>query len=61
LIQPGLLAGSYAIGSYVDFATTAGFEWWVKQCQEQLLQHGARGLWNDNNEYEVSPAASQQS
>eukprot|EP00730_Choanoeca_flexa_P002433 TRINITY_DN11050_c0_g1_i4.p1 TRINITY_DN11050_c0_g1~~TRINITY_DN11050_c0_g1_i4.p1 ORF type:complete len:476 (+),score=104.87 TRINITY_DN11050_c0_g1_i4:45-1472(+) len=45
-------AGTYAIGSYLDFASQAGFDWWVQQCKEQLLELGAGGLWNDNNEYE---------
>lgn len=45
--------GSYAVGSYLDFASKAGFEWWVQQCQQALIAQGATALWNDNNEYEV--------
>ena len=46
-------AGTSASGSYLDFCSAAGYDWWVQQVREQLLAFGADGAWNDNNEYEV--------
>ena len=45
--------GSSADGSYVDFASAAGYEWWVNELTSSLVAHGAGGAWNDNNEFEV--------
>lgn len=45
--------GAFAVGSYIDFASDAGFNWWKASCRAALLEHGATALWNDNNEYEV--------
>jgi len=50
-------AGTSQDGSYVDFASTAGYEWWVAQVAEQLVAFGADGAWNDNNEFEVDDDA----
>lgn len=50
-------AGVSGEGSYVDFASTAGYDWWVEQLTESLIALGADGAWNDNNEYEVDDDA----
>ncbi|EGD76111.1 hypothetical protein PTSG_00818 [Salpingoeca rosetta] len=46
-------AGTFSRGSYIDFSSKEGFRWWADRCRTQLIQKGARALWNDNNEYEV--------
>eukprot|EP00941_MAST-03F_sp_MAST-3F-sp1_P004620 g4620.t1 len=45
--------GTFADGSYIDFTSQAGVNWWKKSLTEQLLHYGADAAWNDNNEYEV--------
>ncbi len=47
----------YATGSYVDFTSAAGFEWWKTQVQTALLDYGIDAAWNDNNEFEVQDDA----
>ena len=46
-------AGTSAPGSYVDFASTAGYDWWVGQVRSALVDYGADAAWNDNNEFEI--------
>jgi alpha-glucosidase len=47
--------GAYesADGTYIDFTSDAGYNWWQAQLNEQLFAHGVNAIWNDNNEYEV--------
>jgi alpha-glucosidase len=40
-------------GSYVDFTSTAGYNWWKSRATEVLLNIGIDSLWNDNNEFEI--------
>lgn len=40
-------------GSYVDFTSQAGFEWWKCQVKEQILANGIDATWNDNNEFQI--------
>ena len=40
-------------GSYVDFTSPAGYEWWRDQVRDELLAKGIDATWNDNNEYEI--------
>lgn len=42
-----------APGSYVDFTSRAGYEWWQAQINTALLDYGIDAIWNDNNEFEV--------
>jgi alpha-glucosidase len=46
-------------GSYLDFTKPQTQEWWKTKIKEQLLGKGLRGIWNDNNEYEIFTAHSQ--
>ena len=39
--------------SFIDFANPAARAWWIAQLQEQYLDHGCTGIWNDNNELEL--------
>eukprot|EP00501_MAST-03F_sp_TOSAG23-6_P001678 GSMAST32.ASY1.ANO1.1748.1 assembled CDS len=39
--------------SYIDFSSVAGANWWKSSLKQQVLELGADGAWNDNNEYEV--------
>lgn len=48
--------------SFVDFSSEAGYRWWVESLTENIIDQGAAGVWNDNNEFELEdesvPAAS---
>ncbi|MFM7458464.1 MAG: TIM-barrel domain-containing protein [bacterium] len=46
-------------GSYLDFTKPKTQIWWKTKIKEQLLGKGLRGIWNDNNEYEIFTAHSQ--
>ena len=46
-------------GSYLDFTKLETQTWWKTKIKEQLLGKGLRGIWNDNNEYEIFTAHSQ--
>ncbi len=46
-------------GSYLDFTKPKTQAWWKTKIKEQLLEKGLRGIWNDNNEYEIFTAHSQ--
>ncbi|KAM0786221.1 hypothetical protein ACM66B_007024 [Microbotryomycetes sp. NB124-2] len=37
-------------GSYFDYSSKGGTEWWIRAIQEQLLANGLTGMWIDNNE-----------
>ncbi|KAJ3336707.1 hypothetical protein HDU93_002327 [Gonapodya sp. JEL0774] len=45
-------AGTSASGSYFDFTSDAAREFWKKGVKS-LLEVGAEGMWNDNNEYTI--------
>ncbi len=40
-------------GSYLDYRKTATQTWWKEKLQQYILGNGIRGIWNDNNEYEI--------
>ena len=40
-------------GSYVDFTSQAGYDWWKTQLKTALLEYGVDAAWNDNNEFEI--------
>ncbi len=48
--------------SFVDFGSEEGYRWWVESLTENIIDQGATGVWNDNNEFELEdesvPAAS---
>ncbi|HWP67842.1 MAG TPA: TIM-barrel domain-containing protein, partial [Rectinemataceae bacterium] len=39
--------------SFVDFSREEGYNWWVKALTENIIEQGASGVWNDNNEFEI--------
>ncbi|KAJ1547069.1 hypothetical protein HK096_004362 [Nowakowskiella sp. JEL0078] len=45
-------AGESGLGSYVDFTSVAGFNFW-KSGVKSLLEVGLDGMWNDNNEMNI--------
>jgi alpha-glucosidase len=40
-------------GSYIDFTTQAGIDWWQDGMTRAVLGTGIDAAWNDNNEYEL--------
>ncbi|MBN2874938.1 MAG: hypothetical protein JXM71_07575, partial [Spirochaetales bacterium] len=40
-------------GSYIDFTSVRGYDWWKSHVRERLLDYGVDATWNDNNEYEI--------
>lgn len=46
-------SGEGGDGSYIDFTSPAGYDWWQEQITAQLLSYGMDALWNDNNEFEI--------
>ena len=40
-------------GSYLDFTKESTQYWWKEKIKTHLLSTGLRGIWNDNNEYEI--------
>lgn len=54
-LNPFWSGGAYEMdpGSYVDFTSHAGFEWWKARVIDALLEVGIDAIWNDNNEFEV--------
>jgi alpha-glucosidase len=46
-------AGQTASGSYIDFSSDFGRDFW-KNGVKELLDVGVSGIWNDNNEFSIS-------
>ncbi len=42
-----------AEGSYFDFTSAAGYEWWQARVKDALLDAGIDAVWNDNNEFQL--------
>ncbi|KAI5478030.1 hypothetical protein MNV49_005493 [Pseudohyphozyma bogoriensis] len=40
----------HKLGSYFDFSSQGGSEFWKTCIKEQLIANGCTGVWNDNNE-----------
>lgn len=40
-------------GSYLDFKNPDTQKWWKDKLKQYILANGIRGIWNDNNEYEI--------
>ncbi|BBN18320.1 protein MpGH31.5 [Marchantia polymorpha subsp. ruderalis] len=47
-------AATCAPASYIDFTSTAGYNFWKQSLKDQLLELGVEGCWNDNNEFTVT-------
>ncbi|HTX72188.1 MAG TPA: TIM-barrel domain-containing protein [Rectinemataceae bacterium] len=39
--------------SFVDFSSEDGLRWWTEALTEHIIERGATGVWNDNNEFEL--------
>lgn len=39
--------------SLVDFHKEAGYRWWIEGLTQNIIDMGAAGIWNDNNEFEL--------
>ncbi len=39
--------------SLIDFSNSDAKEWWKSELKKQYFDHGCRGIWNDNNEFEM--------
>lgn len=46
-------------GSYLDFSKEETLKWWKAKIKKAFLEKGIRGVWNDNNEYEIFTEHSQ--
>ena len=46
-------------GSYLDFSKEETVGWWKSKIKEAFFDKGIRGIWNDNNEYEIFTEHSQ--
>ncbi len=42
------------MGSYMDFSLSETQSWWKDKLKRHILAQGIRGIWNDNNEYEIN-------
>ena len=40
--------------SFIDFSNSEAVSWWKSKLNEAYLDHGVEGIWNDNNEFEMS-------
>lgn len=40
-------------GTYIDFTSPSGYQWWKDHVRTRILAYGIDATWNDNNEYEV--------
>ena len=40
--------------SFIDFSNPEAVSWWKSKLKESYLDHGVEGIWNDNNEFEMS-------
>jgi alpha-glucosidase len=40
-------------GSYIDFTSPVGYQWWKDRVRSRILEYGIDATWNDNNEYEI--------
>ena len=40
--------------SFIDFTNAEAVSWWKSKLKESYLDHGVEGIWNDNNEFEMS-------
>jgi alpha-glucosidase len=50
-------AFSVALGGVIDFSAAAGFDFWVEQLSQHVLEYGIVVPWNDNNEFRIADAA----
>lgn len=41
------------LGSYIDFTSKDGFDFWSNKVKLALLDHGITATWNDNNEFDI--------
>lgn len=40
-------------GAHLDFKKAEAQKWWKEKLKTEILGKGVRGIWNDNNEYEI--------
>jgi alpha-glucosidase len=40
-------------GSYLDFTSAVGYDWWQTKLRAHLLDYGIDAVWNDNNEFQL--------
>ncbi|KAG8689890.1 hypothetical protein FRC11_015020 [Ceratobasidium sp. 423] len=43
--------GEHMYGSYLDFSSPGGAEWWSRHIKEDLIGMNMTGMWIDNNEF----------
>ncbi len=51
--KPLLTSYWSGMGSYMDFTRPDTQAWWKDKLKRHILAQGVRGIWNDNNEYEI--------